>query len=267
MHWKPHLCVGILILFLAISCSLAYAEGGYEVVIGPPPGNVSPNGGAAAGYEIVLTPHPDDISATGGADGDLTFWDLPLWIQIAIISGAIGGLSFSLLGIAKIIPFIIAKIADVLENQNRRRIYTYVEKNPGCTTAEISRNESLNLGTVKHHTSMLERSARITTEKIGRYVRLFKRSDDYSEREKRLIAAMKSETGRMILIIIRDNSGITNARLSEMLGIPEGTVHWHTSRYIRDRIVIAEKKMKLKELYIQNDLKPALDMIIASGQD
>ena len=217
-------------------------------------------------YLVVISPPPDVIRDTSGFDGTWTFWELPLWLKTIYITGILTGLVVTVIGIVKIIPVIIGKIADVLENQNRRRIYTYIEKTPGCTTAEISRNENLNLGTVKHHTNMLERSARITSERIGKFVRLFKRSDDYSDREKLLTAAMKNNMGSLIIVAIRENPGITNARLSEMLGTSEGTTHWHTNRLIQDRIVIAEKnKKKNKELYIPDDLKSALDMIIASG--
>ena len=249
-----------LILFFSFLATPVYASN--ETNVADNDTNIV---GRYGDYIVMINPPPDAIGDTSGFDGTWTFWELPLWLKMIYITGILTGLAVAVTGIAKIIPFVIGKIADVLENKNRRRIYTYVEKNPGCTTAEISRCENLNLGTVKHHTSMLERSARITSERIGKFVRLFKRSDDYSDREKLLTAAMKNDMGRLIMVAIRENPGITNARLSEMLGIPDGTAHWHTDRFIQDRIVNAEKKKKFKELYIPDDLKPSLDTIIVNG--
>ena len=255
MYRKPILYMGIFILFIVTSCALVYADGGYEVVVGPPQGNISPNGGAANGYELTVLPNSSESAATGGFDGNLTFWDLPLWIQFSIITGMIGGLFISVLAIIKIAPFIIGKIVDILENRNRKKIFVYVENNPGCTPAEISKNENLNIGTVKHHAGILERSTRITSLRIGKFVRLFKKSNDYSDMEKILASTIKNEMSRSILLAIRDNPGVTNSQLAEMVYITESTVHWHTSRFIKDGIVRSEKGTKWKKLYISDDVK------------
>lgn len=258
MYRKPTIYMSIIIiLFLSASCAVAYAGGGYELV-GPAPENASPNGGASGGYNLVANPGPDDIVEAGGADGNETFWDLPRWIQISIISGMIGGLSISFLAIIKFVPFIISKIVDVLENRNRKKIFVYVENNPGCTPAEISKNENLNIGTVKHHTSILERSTRISSLRIGKFVRLFKKSSDYSQMEKILASTIKNEMSRSILLSIRDNPGITNTQLADMFNIMESTAYWHTNRFIKDGIVKPEKETKWKKLYLSDDVKPFL---------
>lgn len=257
MYRKPVFYMGIHLLFI-ITSAIAYADGGYEVVVGAPQGNISPNGGAADGYELTVSPNSNESAATGGFDGDLTFWDLPLWIKLSIISGMISGLLISVLAILKLAPFIISKIVDVLENRNRKKIFVYVENNPGCTPAEISKNENLNIGTVKHHTSILERSTRISSLRIGKFVRLFKKSSDYSQMEKILASTIKNEMSRSIILAIRDNPGITNTQLADMFNIMESTAYWYTNRFIKDGIVKPEKETKWKNLYISDDVKPFL---------
>jgi len=106
MRW-----LGYLLFFLFIFSMVAHAEKG--------------------GY--IVEPHSpqNGLIDTSGADATISFWELPLWIKIAYISGII----LASLGLLKIIPIVLARIKNLPENQNRQSILKYILNNPGCTIA------------------------------------------------------------------------------------------------------------------------------------
>ncbi|MBE0428191.1 MAG: hypothetical protein IBX72_16345 [Nitrospirae bacterium] len=111
MRW-----IGVLIFFLFFFSIAAHAQKG--------------------GYTEDSVPTQNGPIDTSGADATISFWELPLWIQIAYISGII----LASLGLFKVIPIFLARIKNVLENQNRQVVFKYILNNPGCTIAEISDN-------------------------------------------------------------------------------------------------------------------------------
>ena len=79
----------------------------------------------------VVRPHVEGgvgVDSTG-ADATITFWDLPLWIQVYYVSG----LLIAFLGSFKIFPAVISRIKRFIENQNRQKIFEYIldnQRNP-----------------------------------------------------------------------------------------------------------------------------------------
>jgi len=99
------------------------------------------------GYIIEPYSPQKELIDTSGADATISFWELPLWIKIAYISGVF----LASLGLFKIIPVVLGRIKDLLKNQSRQGIFKYVLNNPGCTIAEISEQQKINRGSVKYH--------------------------------------------------------------------------------------------------------------------
>ncbi|SNQ59184.1 hypothetical protein [Candidatus Methanoperedens nitratireducens] len=122
MRW-----IGYLLFFLFFFSIVAYAGEG--------------------GYTVDSYPTQNGSIDTSGADATISFWELPLWVQIAYISGVI----LASLGLLKIIPIVLARIKNLLENQSRHAIFKYILNNPGCTIAEISDQQNMNMGSVKYH--------------------------------------------------------------------------------------------------------------------
>ena len=137
----------LIVGFVAIT----YSPGGYTVK----PGNLEGDG------QNPLT----DARAT-------TYWDLPLWIQLAALLDAV----LLIAGAIGIFSPIIGRIQDLMGNRNRQSIYNYVANNPGCTQAEISVRQNMREGTVKYHLLMLEAEGRIIRKRMGKFTRLFRNS-------------------------------------------------------------------------------------------
>jgi predicted transcriptional regulator len=224
-------------IFLIFSTTALSDDGGY--VIGPP---------VEGGVGVDST----------GADATITFWDLPLWIQVYYVSG----LLMAFLGSLKIFPAIISRIKRFVENQNRQSIFKYIIDNPGTTKAEISRNLGINRGTVKYHVHKLESDNRIALMKVGKFTRLFQNSSALKTDEKIIASHIRGETSRIMLWTILENPGITNQELAEAFRLDKSTVHWHTHKFLADDMIKFEKEGRYLKYYVKDDA--AMDISVLS---
>ena len=168
-----------------------------------------------------------------GADATITFWELPLWIQVYYVSG----LLMAFLGTLKIFPAIITRIKRFVENQNRQSIFKYISDNPCTTTAEISRNLGINRGTLQYHLMMLKRQNRVIPYKTRGKIYYFLNESTYGEKEKTVLSALKNEKRRRIISEILDCDRITHETLAERIGVSAPTINWHI-RHLKDEGIV-----------------------------
>ncbi|MCG2736766.1 MAG: winged helix-turn-helix transcriptional regulator [Candidatus Methanoperedenaceae archaeon] len=228
MRW-----IGVLLFFLFIFSFTVHAEKG--------------------GYTVEPYAPQKELIDTTGADATISFWELPLWIKIAYISGII----LASLGLFKVIPIVLARIKNLLENQNRQGIFKYILNNPGCTIAEISDKQEINRGSVKYHIYTLDEGKIIVT-KIGKFLRLFQNSGAFKDNEQKMAAHLKSETNRLILRTILENPGTTNQELTDKFHVDKSTIHWHIQQFRNDNIVVFEQEGKYKRYFVNTDAKMIL---------
>jgi predicted transcriptional regulator len=138
----------------------------------------------------------------------------------------------------------------------------YIRNNPGSTVREISKNEDINLGSVRYHISQLELAKRIVTTRIGKFVRHFQNSRKYSDKEKLVLSAIKNDTCKYILIYIKDNPGVRTKQIADQFGIKESTAHWYMEWLIDDKIIRFELEGKRKTYYLEEDVKPIIELYI-----
>jgi len=218
-----------LFIFLIFSTTALSDDGGY--VVGP-----HVEGGVG-------------VDSTG-ADATITFWDLPLQIQVVYVSG----LLMAFLGPLKIFPAVISRIKRFVENQNRQNISKYISDNPGTTKAEISRNLGINRGTVKYHVHKLESEGKIASIAVGKFTRLFENSSALKNDEETFAAHIRGETSRILLCSILESPGITNQELAEALRLDKSTVHWHAHKFLADDIIRFEKEGRYLKYYVKDDV-------------
>lgn len=207
----------------------------------------------------VVRPHADDgmgVDSTG-ADATITFWDLPLWIQVYYVSGLLIALLVSL----KIFPAVISCIKRFVKNQNRQNISKYIIDNPGTTKAEISSNLGINRGTVKYHVHKLESDSKIASMKVSKFTKLFKNSSELKNDEKIITSHIRGETSRILLWSILENPGITNQELAKTLRVDKSTVHWHANKFLADDMIRFEKEGRYLKYYVKDDVAVVMPVL------
>ncbi len=214
------------------------------------------------GYTVDSYPIQNGPIDTSGADGTNSFWELPLWIKIAYISGIL----LAFLGSFKIIPVVLGKIKGMLENHNRQSIFKYILDNPGCTLAEVSYRQEINRGSVKYHIFRLKSEEKIILKKMGKFLRLFQNSGAFKVSEQVIAAHLKNGTSRMLLRAILENPGITNQELAEKYYLAKSTIHWHIQQLSKDNIIISEQEGKYRRYCVNADLEIILLRFIPANR-
>ncbi|OPY28873.1 MAG: Helix-turn-helix domain protein [Methanocella sp. PtaU1.Bin125] len=206
--------------------------------------------------DYVVTPAvpPEETPGAVATDAPaISWWDLPLWVQVASLIDAL----LILVGLLKLVPFALGRIENVLDNRNRLRIFSYVQSNPGCTPAEITARQHMANGTVKYHVQMLEAEGMIVLRRMGKFTRLFK-SASGSDLEKAAVTYMRNETSRNLLQAIMERPGITNSSLAEQFQLDKSSIHWHIERFLKDRMIRFEQDGKYKRYFVSEEAKNVL---------
>jgi predicted transcriptional regulator len=196
------------------------------------------------------SPRPGDIVDDHGADGSVSFWELPLWIQMYYLSGVIGALFVAI----KLVPFAFLKLKRTVENRNRELIYRYIEENPGCTVNDVSRGESLNLGSVRYHVYRLALARKIREVKKGKFSRFFRNNGAYNDREIEVISALNIRTNRAIVSLLGEDPGLSNKQIADRLKIKVSLAHIYLSGLVKDRIIRFEKNEQRKQYFLESDV-------------
>jgi predicted transcriptional regulator len=184
--------------------------------------------------ETYVVPHSplNGPSDTQGADTIVSFYELPLWVQIAWIGSVLLGIFCAI----KFLPIILAKVKIIFQNKNRAEILEYLRDHPGCTIADLSKNTGINRGSVKYHLSVLLLERKIVRKKEGKLMYLFRNGGTDPEK-KRMYGYIMSHPKQEILKIIRGKPGVSNKEIAERLGLDRSTAHWHLRQFLDEKMV------------------------------
>ncbi|MDD5187599.1 MAG: winged helix-turn-helix transcriptional regulator [Methanoregula sp.] len=201
----------ILFFLLVFFANVAMVQGGYSVE------PYSPQTG------------PSD---TLGADSTISFFELPVWVQIA------WGISFliAIFGAIKFGPLVLGKVRTVLQSKNRTLLLEYIGTHPGCTVADLSKNTGINRGTARYHLYLLLLERKIVQKKFGKLSYLFTNGGTPLEK-KRVYGYIMNPAKREILNVILDQPGISNKEIAERLLLKRNTVHWHLQQFLDEQMV------------------------------
>lgn len=255
MRCKPLLLTAMLFsaLVIALPAAIATQNDTYDYY---GPDNVIDRQGD---YIIMKHAPPDAIVDDSGADGTITFWQLPLWIQLTQVTWIATLTAAALALILKLGPLVIGKLRTPRDNEIRDQIYHYIKNNPGTTMADIARHETLNLGTVRYHIGQLQSAHRITLVKSDKFVRLFQNSNIYSEREKTILSAMNRPTALAMIEYLHDNPGTTTPQIAGSLNITDSGTHVQLKKLLKDGLVRSEPAGRFLRYYLKEDVKALID--------
>jgi predicted transcriptional regulator len=182
------------------------------------------------------------------------FWQLPLWIQLSVLSSMSVVLAMSCL---LFVPLVIRRFRRSA-SFNKGSVLTYITNNPGCTAPELARDQKMNIGTARYHIHRLQDEGKIILSRMGKYTRLFVNKSTYDDREKLIASCLRNDTCLGIVSTIMETPGISNQKLSEKLGMEKSLVYRHMQKLLDDHIVTFEWEGKNKLYYISMDAKETL---------
>lgn len=137
---------------------------------------------------------------------------------------------------------------------NRDRIYQFIANNPGCHLRKISKDLNLAMGDTQYHLKTLEKTDLIKSRRIGVFRRYYTVSI-YGEKLESLLAILRQEVPRDIIIFLIENPGATQADIAKHKGFSAPTINWHMSRLIEIDLISSHKQGKFLNYYIKGDVK------------
>jgi len=139
---------------------------------------------------------------------------------------------------------------EILENERRREIYKFIEKNPGVHLRKLQRTLKMPLASLEYHLNYMVRKKIILREKDGRYRRYYVKQLDAED--KKILSALRQERMREIVLIVLSNEKAKYQTLLNDLHIPPSTLSLYL-KYLVDHNILVRHIIGRENIYILQD--------------
>ena len=136
----------------------------------------------------------------------------------------------------------------LLSNRLRKRIYVYVQNNPGEHFRAILVNLNLTNGTLAHHLYTLEKENLIRSQRDGLYRRFYPAGYHIDEDRVSLSPIQKK-----IVELIQVKPGLSQKEISEELSVSNSTVNYNIKALKEKGQIVVKKSGKSTYIYISPD--------------
>lgn len=129
---------------------------------------------------------------------------------------------------------------DVTEGPRADILHT-VERVPGIHLRSIERETRLPLGQVLYHLDRLERMSLVSSLKDGGFRRYYATAD-IGRGEKRVLAALRHETPRRILLSLLERPDRTHKQLLASVPVAGSTLSFHLQRLVEAGVLLRDER-------------------------
>ncbi|MFQ6059815.1 MAG: winged helix-turn-helix transcriptional regulator [Thermoplasmata archaeon] len=147
-----------------------------------------------------------------------------------------------------------------MELENRRKIFSFVSKNPGAYFREIQKELGLGTGVLEYHLGYLIKKKLLSFEVIGRRKRYYV-SKEIPHPDKRTIALMRQKILRRIVMHTILNPNCSFGDLRKEFGISKSTLSFHLKKLEDAEIVESFKRGREKFFRVTNPEETARILI------
>jgi predicted transcriptional regulator len=149
--------------------------------------------------------------------------------------------------------------AEILENENRRKIYEIVERTPGIHLRELQRVLNMPLTTLEYHLSYMARKKIIYSETDTHYKRYYAKPLD--EEDKKVLCALRQKRMREIVLLVLSNEKAKYQFMADYLKLPHSTLSFYL-KYLVDNGILAKDKVGYETIFtVKNEDKVAKVLI------
>ncbi|MGA1792406.1 MAG: winged helix-turn-helix transcriptional regulator, partial [Thermoplasmatota archaeon] len=136
---------------------------------------------------------------------------------------------------------------DLLNQENRKKIYDHIMNNPGEHFRGLQRAVDLEVGVLSHHLNVLEKEQLIVSEQDGNN-RCFWAAGVKHDTDKVRLSRIQEN----ILKEIHSEPGITQSQIAKKMGISRKVVFYHV-KFLRNSGVVREEKDKKHSHYYERE--------------
>lgn len=143
---------------------------------------------------------------------------------------------------------------NVLENEARKQIFTYIQGHPGVHLRAAATALDLSTTNVLWHLRKLEDANLITSKKFEGY-KVFYPVEGGVETKRRAIASsvLRNDNAHQILVYVSTNPSAHQREIARALGVNHGTIRWHL-RKLEEAELIRPLKKEHTTHYFLSDL-------------
>jgi predicted transcriptional regulator len=149
---------------------------------------------------------------------------------------------------------------EILENENRRKIYDVIVENPGIHLRELQRVLDTPLTTLEYHLSYLVRRKIIHSENDQHFKRYY--AKPLEKEDKKVIVALRQKRLREIVLLVLSKEKVKYQFFCEYLNLPNSTLSFYL-KYLVDNGILAKEKVGYETLYTVKDEDRVAKVLIA----
>src|SRR3972149_3670999 len=149
---------------------------------------------------------------------------------------------------------------EILENENRRKIYNLIEKNPGTHLRELQRTLNMPLTTLEYHLTYMVRKKIVYSETDSQYKRYY--AKPLEKEDKKVLSALRQKRLREIVLLVLASEKTKYQFMSDYFNLPRSTLSFYL-KYLVDKGILTKEKVGYETLYTVKDEDRVSKVIIA----
>ncbi len=149
---------------------------------------------------------------------------------------------------------------EILENENRRKIYKAIEGTPGVHLRELQRVLNMPLTTLEYHLSYMSRKKIIYAETDSHYKRYYAKA--LTSEDKKVLAALRQKRMREIVLLVLANQKAKYQFMADYLKIPHSTLSFYL-KYLVDNDILVKEKVGYETIYAVRDEDKVAKVLVA----
>lgn len=149
---------------------------------------------------------------------------------------------------------------EILENENRRKIYVVIEGSPGIHLRELQRVLNMPLTTMEYHLSYMSRKKIIYFETDTHYKRYY--AKPLNDEDKKVLSALRQKRLREIVLLILSNGKAKYQFMADYLKVPHSTLSFYL-KYLVDKGILLKEKVGYETIYTVKDDDKVVKVLVA----
>lgn len=149
---------------------------------------------------------------------------------------------------------------EILENENRRKIYKIIEDSPGIHLRELQRVLDMPLTTLEYHLSYMARKRLVYSESDTHYKRYYAKPLDRDD--KKVLAALRQKRLREIVLLILRLGKAKYQFMAEELKVPHSTLSFYL-KYLVENDILLKEKVGYETIYTVKDGDEVIKVLVA----
>ena len=149
---------------------------------------------------------------------------------------------------------------EILENENRRKIYEAIEKSPGVHLRELQRVLDMPLTTLEYHLSYMARKKIIYSESDTHYKRYYAKTLD--DEDKKVLSALRQKRMREIVLLVLSKGKAKYQYMADYLNVPHSTLSFYL-KYLVDNDILVKDKVGYETIYTAKDEDKVAKVLVA----